>query len=112
MSEEQAPSPPARPPRYKQAVITWHGVYPILTVTLALLAPLMKTWPLSTNQWCRRRDSNPHAPEGAAEFKSAASAISPHRHETGGDDGTRTRERGLAVRADVRLRTHFSTNPP
>jgi antibiotic biosynthesis monooxygenase (ABM) superfamily enzyme len=46
MSEEQAPPPPTRPPRYKQAVITWLGVYPILTVTLALLGPTMKGWPL------------------------------------------------------------------
>ena len=46
MSEEQVPAPPARPPRYKQAVITWLGVYPILTVTLALLRPVMGTWPL------------------------------------------------------------------
>jgi antibiotic biosynthesis monooxygenase (ABM) superfamily enzyme len=47
MSEdEQRPSPPARPPRYKQAVITWLGVYPILTLTLALLRPVMATWPL------------------------------------------------------------------
>jgi antibiotic biosynthesis monooxygenase (ABM) superfamily enzyme len=46
MSEEPVPSAPARPPRYKQAVITWLGVYPILTVTLALLRPVMATWPL------------------------------------------------------------------
>jgi antibiotic biosynthesis monooxygenase (ABM) superfamily enzyme len=46
MSEEQAPLPPARPPRYKLAVITWLGVYPILTITLALLGPVMETWPL------------------------------------------------------------------
>ena len=44
MSEQQPL--PARPPRYKQAVITWLGVYPILTATLALLRPLMGTWPL------------------------------------------------------------------
>jgi antibiotic biosynthesis monooxygenase (ABM) superfamily enzyme len=46
MSNEQAPSPPARPRRYKQAVLTWLGVYPILTVTLALLGPIMRGWPL------------------------------------------------------------------
>ena len=46
MSEEQAPLTPARPPRYKLAVITWLGVYPILTATLALLGPIMETWPL------------------------------------------------------------------
>ena len=46
MSEEQAPLPPVRPPRYKLAVITWLGVYPILTLTLALLGPMMENWPL------------------------------------------------------------------
>ena len=46
MSEEQVPLSPARPPRYKQAAITWLGVYPTLTVTLALLGPIMETWPL------------------------------------------------------------------
>jgi antibiotic biosynthesis monooxygenase (ABM) superfamily enzyme len=46
MSDKQAPLPPARPPRYKLAVITWLGVYPILTATLALLGPMMETWPL------------------------------------------------------------------
>ena len=44
--EVQEPMPPVRPPRYKQAVITWIGVYPILTVTLALLGPVMRGWPL------------------------------------------------------------------
>lgn len=46
MTQESAPSPPARPPRYKQAVITWLAVYPALTATLAVLGPLMETWPL------------------------------------------------------------------
>jgi uncharacterized protein len=46
MSEDQTPLPPARPPRHKLAVITWLGVYPTLTATLALLGPLMETWPL------------------------------------------------------------------
>lgn len=46
MSNEHTPSNPARPPRYKEAVITWLGVYPTLTVTLALLRPMMATWPL------------------------------------------------------------------
>lgn len=46
MTDEQAPSPPARPPRYKQAVITWIGVYPLLTLTLAVLGPMMEGWPL------------------------------------------------------------------
>lgn len=46
MTEEQAPAPPARPPRYKQAVIIWLAVYPALTLTLAVLGPMMETWPL------------------------------------------------------------------
>jgi uncharacterized protein len=46
MTEEQRPAPPARPPRWKQAVITWLAVYPALTVTLAALGPFMETWPL------------------------------------------------------------------
>ena len=46
MSEDQAPLPPNRPRRYKLAVITWLGVYPVLTATLALLGPMMETWPL------------------------------------------------------------------
>ncbi len=46
MTQGPAPSPPARPPRYKQAVITWLAVYPALTATLAMLGPLMETWPL------------------------------------------------------------------
>jgi antibiotic biosynthesis monooxygenase (ABM) superfamily enzyme len=46
LTETQAPVSPARPPRYKQAVITWLAVYPALTVTLAVLGPMMETWPL------------------------------------------------------------------
>jgi hypothetical protein len=41
-----APAGPAQPPRYKQAIITWLGVYPALTVTLAVLGPAMESWPL------------------------------------------------------------------
>jgi antibiotic biosynthesis monooxygenase (ABM) superfamily enzyme len=44
MSEQQPL--PARPPRFKQAIITWLGVYPVLTPMLALLRPLMVRWPL------------------------------------------------------------------
>ncbi|HJT63451.1 MAG TPA: hypothetical protein VJ839_01625 [Candidatus Limnocylindria bacterium] len=46
MTDQPAPSPPARPPRYKQAVLTWLAVYPALTLTLAVLGPFMETWPL------------------------------------------------------------------
>ena len=47
MTEERTPLPPARPPRWKQAVITWLAVYPALTLTLAVLNPMMETWPLA-----------------------------------------------------------------
>ena len=40
------PTRPAKPPRYKLALVTWLGVYPTLTVILALLGPAMETWPL------------------------------------------------------------------
>jgi antibiotic biosynthesis monooxygenase (ABM) superfamily enzyme len=33
-------------PRYKFAVIVWLAIYPALTLTLALLSPLIATWPL------------------------------------------------------------------
>ena len=46
MTEEQATRATPRPPRYKQALITWIGVYPTLTVTLAVLGPTMQSWPL------------------------------------------------------------------
>ena len=46
MADEQAPPPTRQPPRYKQAVITWIGVYPALTLTLWVLAPVMEGWPL------------------------------------------------------------------
>jgi antibiotic biosynthesis monooxygenase (ABM) superfamily enzyme len=36
----------ARPPRYKQALVTWLGVYPALTLTLFVLGPAMESWPL------------------------------------------------------------------
>lgn len=35
-----------QPPRYKQAIITWLGVYPALTLTLAVLGPMIESWPL------------------------------------------------------------------
>lgn len=46
MTEEPPAVLPARPPRWKQAVITWLAVYPALTLTLALVGPFMETWPL------------------------------------------------------------------
>ena len=46
MTDEMAPPANAQPPRYKQAILTWLGVYPALTVTLAALGPTMEGWPL------------------------------------------------------------------
>jgi len=37
---------PARPPRYKLALLTWGAAYPVITVILALLGPEMANWPL------------------------------------------------------------------
>jgi antibiotic biosynthesis monooxygenase (ABM) superfamily enzyme len=37
---------PAAPPRYKLALVTWIGVYPVITVLLAVLGPVTATWPL------------------------------------------------------------------
>ena len=44
MTEEQAR--PTPPPRYKVALVTWLGVYPTLTLILAVLGPTMEPWPL------------------------------------------------------------------
>ena len=46
MTTDQAPLVAARPPRHKQALITWIGVYPALTLTLYLLGPVIEGWPL------------------------------------------------------------------
>jgi uncharacterized protein len=46
-SRIQAPaSPVPPPPRYKLAVVTWIGVYPIITMLLAVIGPATATWPL------------------------------------------------------------------
>jgi antibiotic biosynthesis monooxygenase (ABM) superfamily enzyme len=37
---------PAGPPRYKLALLTWAGAYAVITTILALLGPVMATWPL------------------------------------------------------------------
>jgi hypothetical protein len=46
MANEKTLAVNPQPPRYKQAILTWVGVYPALTVTLALLGPSMEGWPL------------------------------------------------------------------
>jgi len=39
-------TPPARPPRYKSALLTWAGAYGLITLILYLLGPTMTAWPL------------------------------------------------------------------
>jgi antibiotic biosynthesis monooxygenase (ABM) superfamily enzyme len=38
--------PPAGPPRYKLALLTWVGAYTVITLLLALVGPTMASWPL------------------------------------------------------------------
>ena len=40
------PFPPAAPPRYKIALLTWLGAYPVITVALGVLGPITARWPL------------------------------------------------------------------
>jgi uncharacterized protein len=40
-----APAAP-RPSRSRQAVITWMGIYPLITLLLLLVGPLIATWPV------------------------------------------------------------------
>ena len=35
------------PPRYKQALVTWLGAYPLITLILWALGPVMQSWPLA-----------------------------------------------------------------
>ena len=37
---------PKAPRRYKLAFVTWLGVFPALTLTLAALGPTIEPWPL------------------------------------------------------------------
>jgi uncharacterized protein len=39
--------PPAGPPRYKLALLTWAGAYTVITLMLALVGPAMASWPLA-----------------------------------------------------------------
>jgi hypothetical protein len=39
-------TPPAAPPRYKLALLTWAGAYGAITLILWLLGPTMAGWPL------------------------------------------------------------------
>jgi len=40
------PLKPAAPPRYKVAVMTWLGAYPVITIILGVFGPVMRGWPL------------------------------------------------------------------
>jgi uncharacterized protein len=39
-------TPPAAPPRYKLALLSWAGAYGMITLILDLLGPAMAGWPL------------------------------------------------------------------
>jgi antibiotic biosynthesis monooxygenase (ABM) superfamily enzyme len=39
-------TPPAAPPRYKLALISWAGAFAVITLILDLLGPTMAGWPL------------------------------------------------------------------
>jgi uncharacterized protein len=39
-------TPPAAPPRYKLALVTWAGAYGVITLIIWLLGPTMAGWPL------------------------------------------------------------------
>jgi antibiotic biosynthesis monooxygenase (ABM) superfamily enzyme len=38
---------PAEPRRYRLALLTWLGAYAVITPLLALLGPVMASWPLA-----------------------------------------------------------------
>ena len=47
MSQSQSSAPSASaPPRYKLALLSWVGAYTVITAILAVLGPMMATWPL------------------------------------------------------------------
>jgi uncharacterized protein len=39
-------TPPAAPPRYRLALISWAGAYGVITLILDLLGPAIASWPL------------------------------------------------------------------
>jgi uncharacterized protein len=40
-------TPPAAPPRYKLALVTWAGAYGVITLIIWLLGPAIAGWPLA-----------------------------------------------------------------
>jgi antibiotic biosynthesis monooxygenase (ABM) superfamily enzyme len=45
-SQQPPVTAPPRPPRYKQALLSWLGAYAAITLILAVLGPTMAPWPL------------------------------------------------------------------
>ena len=43
----EQPRATAQPPRYKQALVTWLGAYPVITLILWALGPVMQSWPFA-----------------------------------------------------------------
>jgi uncharacterized protein len=39
-------TPPAAPPRYRFALVSWAGAYGVITLILGLLGPTIAGWPL------------------------------------------------------------------
>ena len=44
---DRSAGPRVGPPRHKLALLTWVGAYPLITLILMLLGPMMATWPLA-----------------------------------------------------------------
>ena len=84
---------PAPPPRYKLALVTWIGVYPIITGLLAVLGPATATWPLPLRTLLLTAVNGPnpdmagHAGPDARVSGLARSGIG-HASTTEGDDAT------------------------
>ena len=46
MPDHRAPASTGVPPKYKVALLTWVGVYPVITAILAIVGPATASWPL------------------------------------------------------------------
>ena len=44
---ERVGRPRVGPPAHKLALLTWVGAYPLITLILMVLGPVMATWPLA-----------------------------------------------------------------
>ena len=92
----------AAPPRYKLAVVSWLGAYPVITLILGALGPAMEGWPLPLRTlvisglmvaaltWVVTRSSI--ASSEAGSFVPANAAYCCHRYPGGFVGGTRRRE--------------------